>query len=164
MKYYYKTPEQVQKEIEEHIKRNKKSPYNKTFYILFLNIIIIMLTLFILNKTGILHQTFSYKSIKSVYYKIEGNYLLLYFDVYRPIILTSSNSKDDYVLQLQQVKLTLKENQSMNINPQIPKTIIDKESNILKIELNNTINREEIQSIQLMINKKIIEVQKLDPK
>jgi hypothetical protein len=31
MKYHYKTPEQVQKEIQEYIKQNKTTPNKKNF-------------------------------------------------------------------------------------------------------------------------------------
>ncbi|GIX41259.1 MAG: hypothetical protein KatS3mg129_0992 [Leptospiraceae bacterium] len=158
MKYYYKTPEQVQEEIKEHIKQNKTSPYNKTFFLILLNIIIIMIILLVLDKTGILHKTFSYKSIKAISYQIQNHDLVLYFDVYRPIILTSTKSTNEYVLQLQKIIILLNNHKkTIEIEPIIPKTIIDKESKIIRIHLPESIIQKDIINIKIIINEQIIE-------
>ncbi len=160
MKYYYKTPEQLQKEIKEHIKHNKVYPYNKTFILVFLNIIIIFITFLVLDKSGLLHSIYSTKTIKSITYEIKDGTLILYFDVYRSIIITSKPSKDTNIFILEEIRILNTLNEEISIKVNIPKSIIDNESNSLSIVLNQNIDDIQIKSISIILNNKLIQLKK----
>lgn len=160
MKYYYKTPEQLQKEIQEHIKHHKISPYNRTFLMIFLNILIIFITFLILDKSGILHNKYATKTIKSITYEIKNGTLVLYFDVHRSIIITSKPTKDPQIFILEEVHLLTIDNEEISIKVNIPKSIIDNESNSLSIPLNQNLEKTQIKNIFIVLNQKLIQLKK----
>jgi len=160
MKYYYKTPEQVQREIREYIEQNKTIPNKKTLIFLFLNILILVIVILVLDKSGILYKTFHHKNIESISYRIDGNVLRIRFDVHKPIILTSSNTKEDYILHLQKVILQTIDQNKLEFSPVIIKTIIDQENPFLDIQLPESISANSIQFVYLVLNNKTIEAKK----
>jgi hypothetical protein len=160
MKYHYKTPEQVQREIQEYIRQNKTTPNKKTLIFLFMNILILATVILILDKSGILYKTFHHKNIKSISYRIDGNVLRIRFDVDKPVILTSSNTKEDYILHLQKVILQTNDQNKLEFSPVIIKTIIDQENPFLDIQLPQSISANIIQSVYLVLNNKPIEAKK----
>ncbi len=160
MKYHYKTPEQVQREIREYIEQNKTTPNKKTLIFLFLNILILATVILILDKSGILYKTFGYKNIKSISYRIDGNVLRIRFDVHKPIILTSTNTKEEYILHLQKVILRTIDQNNLEFSPIIIKTIIDQENPFIDIQLPESISANHIQFVYLVLNNKTIEAKK----
>ncbi|MFN3604523.1 MAG: hypothetical protein ACK4UJ_07415 [Leptonema sp. (in: bacteria)] len=159
MKYYYKSPEQVRKEIEEHIKKNKVSPYSRPFQIIFLNIILIVVIFFIFDKTGILKRVYD-KKIPEVHYAITDA-LDLYFLVQKTLILVDSKTNPDLEGMLQIHKIEIFTNQKLiEIYPEFPKTILDKTNNKISISLKEKIDPDSVSKVFLTINRYRKEINK----
>ncbi len=159
MKYHYKTPEEVRKEIQEYVKQNRTSPYNKTFFIVLLNILIIISVFIILEKTGILKKKFSLnksiEEIESITYRIEDRKIILYFTVKKPILVSSLPSQNKNIFLIKEVKIYTNKD-IISIKPEIPKTIVDKESNFINIPLKEPIQN--IHKVEIYLDNKIYKI------
>lgn len=160
MKYYYKSPDQVKKEIEEHIKKNKISSYSsKAIQILFLNIILLVVAFLILDRTGNLKKIYKNKSIPQVQYSITDT-LNLHFSLSKTVILIDSWTKPDDERMLQILKIEIYYDRSVyEIYPEFEKTILDPNQNVMRFSFPKNIEPNAIKKIYVIINNQRKEVQ-----
>ncbi|MCS7204311.1 MAG: hypothetical protein NZ853_01290 [Leptospiraceae bacterium] len=161
MKYYYKTPEQVKKEIEEYIREHKKSPYNKTFWMIFLNILIIVIVLFILEKSGLLIQQKS-KAIQKISYTIQDQLLILNFELNHEITIASEmNEKNIFFLEeIQFIYMHNQNSYNLRFQPTFTKKKLSKENPKLIINLPNFVSTANIYKVIVRINHQNYEAEK----
>lgn len=161
MKYYYKSPEEVKKEIEEHIRKNRTPTHGKVLQILFLNIIIIVATFLILDKTGILKKVYKNKFLPEVEYSVTNN-LNLFFKTKKTYILVDSQTQPDMENMIQINKIEIFANQNIyEIYPKFPKTIIDNIQNQLVIPLEKEIEPNSISKLIITMNNQRKEIKKI---
>lgn len=161
MKYYYKSPEEVKKEIEEHIKKNRAPTHGRVLQILFLNIIIIVITFLILDKSGILKKVYQNKFLPEVEYSINGNNLNLFFKTKKTYILVDSQTQPDMENIIQINKIEIYVNQHIfEIYPQFPKIIVDNIQNQLVIPLEKEIEPNSVSKLVMIINGQRKEIKK----
>ncbi len=168
MKYYYKTPEEVQKEIEERKKELKKVSWNKSTVIIFLNLLFLGMIFIILDYTGISRQIYYNKDLK-IHYELdlEGKNLYLYFQSSKPYTIQDSQFRDyqeqSNIIKLSRIKIQYNENQMFEFIPYFGKVIIDKKNPYIKIELpenfpTNLKQSENIDLYLLLYDTKLIKI------
>ncbi len=159
MKYHYKSPEQLKKEIEEHIRKNKTSPYSsKAIQIMFLNILLIVVVFVILDRTGTLKKIYKNQTIPEIQYDIT-NALNLYFKINKTIILVDSSTKPDSDAMIQLLKIEMDFDQKIyEMIPEFPKTILDQNHNVIRFPLPEHINPSSIKKVFITISNQRIEV------